>query len=234
MGFGLLFVPLVGGYLFLKCCNFTKYSVSRESGYKLVFESAATGIILLVASRIIIRLAMLSPIAEHAVALWSNVTSIQYSGTLITAFILGPIAATVVNLCYDEAAGARRAVKKTDNSMESLILESMKPTELIEVTLESNKVYIGWVLGAHIANLERKYIEVSPLYSGYRDRGTQEMKLLTNYAQAFADHPDQIKKGHEYRLRIVIPVSQIRTIRPFDIEYYSLFIGAKTTDAVDK
>lgn len=232
MGFGLLFVPLVGGYLFLKYCNFTRYSISRESGYKLVFESAAIGMVLLIASRIIIRVARLSSKSEHVVAIWENITPIQYSGTMMIAFILGPIAACLVNLFCAKETGARRAVEKTGNSMESLILDSMKPTELIEVTLESNKVYIGWVLGAHIANLERKYVEVSPLYSGHRDGKTQEMKLMTNYAQAFADN--KIKEGHEYRLRIVIPVSQIRTIRPFDIEYYSLFIGAKPLDTVGR
>ena len=225
MGFGLLFVPLIGGYLFLKYCNLTRYSIPRENGYRLLFDSAAVGVLLLVFSGIIVHL--LSPRIGPVVTLWSNVTSIPRSGTLLVAFILGPIVAVIFNLRYDKEKGARRAVDKTGNSMESLVLDSMKPSALIQITLESNKVYIGWTLGAQIANPERKYVEVCLLHSGYRDEKTQEMNLTTNYAQVLADHVNEIKKDDEHIFRVVIPVSQIRTIRPFRIEYYSWFTDAK-------
>ena len=56
MGFGFFFVPLVSGYLFLRYCNYTRFSIGRESGYRLVFESAAVGLILLVLARVLVHL----------------------------------------------------------------------------------------------------------------------------------------------------------------------------------
>ncbi len=40
MGLGLFFVPLIGGYLFLRLCNYTRFSVGRESGYHSWFVEA--------------------------------------------------------------------------------------------------------------------------------------------------------------------------------------------------
>lgn len=226
MGFGSLFVPLVGGYLFLKLCNYTRYSVARESGYTLIFESATAGLLLLVAARLIVVVAEVYSGYETIADKWYTFPSIPYAGTLLFAFALGPVLARVVNLRYSKEEGARRAVDNAGNSMEIVLLDSMKPTELIELTLESNKVYIGWALDALIANPARKYVEVFPLFSGYRDDKTQELTLTTSYAQVFADHGDEMEEGYEYKFRIVVPVSQVRTARPFNIEYYSWFMDA--------
>ena len=51
MGFGLLFVPLVGGYLFLTWCHRTQFLVRRQSGHHLLFQSASVGLILLAVAR---------------------------------------------------------------------------------------------------------------------------------------------------------------------------------------
>ena len=53
MGFGIFFVPLVGGYLFLKYCHYTRFSIRRESGHKLVLESAVVGLVLLAVARLV-------------------------------------------------------------------------------------------------------------------------------------------------------------------------------------
>ena len=51
MGFGLLFVPLMGGYLFLASCNSTRFLVRRQSGHHLLLRSASVGLVLLAISR---------------------------------------------------------------------------------------------------------------------------------------------------------------------------------------
>lgn len=53
MGFGLLFVPLMGGYLFLTSCNSTRFLVRRQSGHHLLFRSASVGLVLLAVARVL-------------------------------------------------------------------------------------------------------------------------------------------------------------------------------------
>lgn len=100
----------------------------------------------------------------------------------------------------------------------------MKPVQLIEVTLASNKVYVGWALEAKVAKPERKYVEICPLYSGYRDRKTQEMVLTINYARALLVHIDELEDNFRDEFRVVIPVAEIRTARPFSSKYHSWFV----------
>ena len=84
MGFGLLFVPLVGGYLFLTRCHWTRFSVRRQSGHHLLFGSASAGLLLLAAAR------MLAVLAEEP--LGSNVLVVEYWPTLVPFPYVGTIA----------------------------------------------------------------------------------------------------------------------------------------------
>ena len=111
MGFGLLFVPLVGGYLFLTWCNLTRFAFRRESGYRLVFGSAATGMLLLAISHVLI------DVANRLLGnTWSGSEYVQtlapfpYISTIALAFVLGPVTALLVNCVYSESRGAMREV----------------------------------------------------------------------------------------------------------------------------
>ena len=99
----------------------------------------------------------------------------------------------------------------------------MKSMELIEVTLASNKVYVGWALEAKLDKPERKFVEIFPLRSGYRNRETQELVLTTDYATTLLTHLDELGDDYEDELRVIIPVAEIRTARPFSSRYRSWF-----------
>ena len=57
MGLGLLLVPALAGYLFLNWFNGTRYSLPRETGYHVVFQSAIAGVVLFVIARLLVVLA---------------------------------------------------------------------------------------------------------------------------------------------------------------------------------
>lgn len=89
MGFGVFFLPLVGGYLFLKHSNFTRFLIARQSGYNLLLESAHAGFWLLLASRIVLlcigvlseELDCLSEELDSIGRAWSDFSPVDYSGT---------------------------------------------------------------------------------------------------------------------------------------------------------
>lgn len=224
MGFGLLFVPLVGGYLFLTRCHWTRFSVRRQSGHHLLFGSAAAGLLLLSAARILALLAE-EPLRNRLPALehWATLAPFPYIGTIGLAFLLGPATALLINWMYAESKGAMRAVRRAGNSLELLFVDSMRSDSVVELTLQSGKVYVGWILNAGVAEPERKFVEMLPLASGYRNKETHRIEFTTNYAEvltAIANAPE-FDADHGYQ--VVVPVAEVRSARPFDFSTYFLF-----------
>ena len=171
MGFGLLFVPLMGGYLFLTWCNSTRFLVRRQSGHHLLFRSASVGLVLLAVARILEVVAGDLATWPHVVDAWQRAAPFPYVGTTAVAFLLGPTAALATNLCYPESKGAMRAVRRASDYTELLFVESMRSDSLVELTLQSGKAYVGWILNASVPDPERKFVEMLPLASGFRAKG---------------------------------------------------------------
>ena len=224
MGFGLLFVPLVGGYLFLTWCHRTQFLVRRQSGHHLLFQSASVGLVLLAVARGLEMLADDAPqMFPHVVEHWQKAAPFPYVGRTALAFLLGPSAALLLNWFYTESMGAMRAVHRDGNSMELLFLKSMESDSLVEITLHSRKVYVGWILNASVAEPERKFVEILPLASGFRSDETHELQFTTNYAEVLAQPSDDSEPATDNDFRVVLPVTDVRSARSFDFGTYFLF-----------
>ena len=220
MGFGILFVPLVAGYLFVTRCHYTQFAAHRETGHRLVFRSAAWGLVFLALARVVTHLSEASIDGRWLVSNLAEVAPVPYVGTLALAFAFGPLAALLVNRVYPRSKGAMRAVRKDQNSLELLFMRSLASDSLVELTLRSGKAYTGWILNADIADPERKFIEMLPLASGFRDSDTHELRFTTNYAAVMFGNSGTYSESQdpldETDFRVVVPVSEVRSARPFD------------------
>ena len=217
MGFGLLFVPILGGYLFIRKCHWQRFTGSREGGYHLLFRSAISGACLLFVAWL---LALLEPSLQGCwlVRNWPDIRPFPYAWTLGSTLAFGPLAASIVNLFYDEKKAAIKAMYAGNDFMERLLFEvAYYEDYLAEVTLCSGKVYAGWVLGT-AAIRDRKYVEIMPVASGYRSPQTLEIHFTTNYAEVL-----DFEKIEWNDYRVVIPISEIRTARPFNMIVYEQF-----------
>ena len=217
MGFGLLFIPILGGYLFIRGCYWQRFTGSREGGYHLLFRSAIAGAWLLLLAWL---LALLEPRLTDGwlIRAWGDIRPFPYAGTLGLTLALGPTAAWLVNLFYDRDKAAIKAMVTDNDSMEQLLFESAYYDDyLVELTLCSGKVYAGIVLGA-AAIRDRKYIEIMPFASGYRSTKTLKIHFTTNYAHVLDFEKIE---GRDYR--VVIPIAEIRTARPFKMDVYNKF-----------
>ena len=232
MGFGLLFVPLVGGYLFVTRCHYTQFAVRRESGHRLVFRSAAVGFVLVALARVLI-----DPLAGWiqnpwpGIDYWTEIAPFPYIGTVILAFVLGPTTAFLVNRVYSRSRGAMRAVHKGQNSMELPFVESMESDSLVELTLQSGKVYAGWILNAGVAEPERKFIEMLPLASGFRIKENHRLRFTTNYAAVIFQAHDTEGPSTREDFRVIVPVSEVTSGRPFDFATYFQFQEVGTIES---
>lgn len=236
MGFGVFFLPLVGGYLFLKYSNFTRFLIARQSGYNLLLESAHAGFWLLLAARVVLlfigflsdNIDFLSEELDSIGRAWSDFSPVNYSGTAVVALLLGPVAAKLSNRFRTPDKAVLRAVNEAGNAMEELFLESMKLRSLVEVTLQNGKVYVGWVLRADLGSRDRKCVQIHPLSSGYRDDESRKIILNTSYAEVYVKHSRKLGSEYEEKFRIVVPVEEIRSARPFDVVHYRWFMEDPT------
>lgn len=224
MDFGILFVPLLGGYLFLKFSNYTRFSIRRQSGHKLLFESAVVGLVLLALARLLTVALDTGPEGwQSALDGWARFAPFNHVGTVGIAFALGPLGAVVSNLFFSASRGATRTIRDAGNTMELLFVESMASDSTVELSLVNGKVYVGWILNANVAEPERKFVDLLPLASGYRAAETHEVDFTTNYAAVLTTLSQIHEESYQEDYRIVVPVSEIRSARPFDFEVFFLF-----------
>lgn len=112
-----------------------------------------------------------------------------------------------------------------NNDFEKLLARSFHQTIPVMLTLQSNKVYVGWAVRAPNPVMERKSVRILPLASGYRDN-EQRVVFTTDYLdllnQIVVDENklNHLKPGD---IEIVLPVDQIVSSHLFDMEAHDSF-----------
>jgi len=220
-----LILPLLAGYLFLTYWNFTKFNTKRNSGHRLIFHAAAWGLFFLfVALLVTITLEGACPPLEKW---WKDHISFEYAGTSVIAFLLGSTIWWPLNkFFFAEDDAAQRTIEKWNDFLEILLSRAGRETKLVSVTLKSRKVYVGLVTRTMDPMYDRKYIQLLPVKSGYRDATTFKMSLTVDYAAVYAkiirQDLETIKAGVG-DFEIIIPVSEIQSVNLFNPTAYVTF-----------
>ena len=241
MNWGLLLFPAVGGYWLLTHWHFTRYQVSRQSGYHVLFRSAAYGLALYFgADRLVVLcrdecwVGILSELIQFLDKHSPDPLTTESALTILMALVLPHI----LNLFYSPARGVRRAVRDAGEDVELLILDSLHNGTLIEVTLENRKVYIGMAARSGVGNSPDADAAIVPQLSGYRDEKTLELQIDTAYTTVISRHiqeegePDAQadsdgSKEELERFRVVIPMSRIVSARPFEQAVFDDFFATR-------
>lgn len=224
MELGTSILPLIGGYFFITHFHPTKYHVQRQTGYHIFFHSAIAGCFLVFVSY------ALSTAFEsqnpQVVQEWKRFAPFPYVGTAIGAFVMGMTAWWPLNVLFVESKEISRAIESDDDYLEKLFESAIQELQMVSITLESGKVYIGYVQGNYLPSGDRKYAKVLPYLSGYRASDTREMKFTNNYAAAYSKLAEQDIDLDEEDFGVVIPIERIESVRLFDPEAYELFQSA--------
>ena len=221
---GLLFIPTLGGYWFLTRLYYTRYSALRDSGYHVLFKSAIVGCFLVAVARLMV-IFFFNPHFPFICELWKSFVPFDYYGTAALSALLGGVLPIGINRFYKKEKAMRRTARESGNLIELLIRENNESGKLVELSLESGKSYIGFVLESGIARHGESDVALLPLKSGYRKEDTQELEITTNYAPVLWEFlQNQESSGLDYEdFRIVIPMSKIMSARIFDPDLYELF-----------
>jgi hypothetical protein len=192
----------------------------------LIFHAAAAGLIFLVIAFLIT--AFVAWQRPDWALFWGNIVPFPYAGTSLLACALGLTLWWPLNAMpfFRAEMEAQRAIEQSNDHLEILLARAANETKPISVTLKSRKVYVGLITRTHDPMYDRKYIQMLPIKSGFRDPQTLALILTIDYAAAYAKiiQEDATAITHGIRdFEIVIPVSEIQSVNLFDPDGYLLF-----------
>ena len=212
MGLGLLLVPALAGYLLQTQLYFFRYRTLRESGQHVVFRSALTGSILVFWAQMIVH--SFSKYIPSPVTYVNEVFGFEYTAAAVLSFFLALAVWPVGNLLVDKEYAAIRAARENGELMGIFVTEAIGTGRYVEISLDTGKVYIGHVVESGIGMSSQFDFMIVPLFSGYRDRETNELIIKQSYSLAIDEMRRQDKRREE--LRICIALSRVVLVRFFD------------------
>lgn len=198
MPYNLLLLPLLGGYLFLRWWNPTRYHAMRAEKERLLIMAAIPGVVSLVLAFAIVKgLGALFPCANWPnipclPSWWKSNVPFDYLGTSLVAFAIGATVWKPWNhfFCPQQMA-IDKVIDEDKIPFELLLKKAQDQTKTVSVTMSNGKVYVGWVTHLFNPALPTNYIQILPLKSGYRDEETKWVVFTTFYSEAI----DNLRKA---------------------------------------
>lgn len=135
----------------------------------------------------------------------------------------------IINKYYHKNDPILWAVNKHGDELENLAKESADKGLTIQVTLKSNKVYIGFYEQIPIPQ-KTNYLTISPILSGYRESETKKLIITTNYFNVVNEFITEIENNSESEIDIItlntdviIKQDEILTAGIYEQEIYDKF-----------
>ncbi len=237
MPFNLLFLPLLGGYIFARNCFRTRYSALRSENYRLLFVSAECGLYLLILAAI---LRYIFTLAEPSVPLlalldrqWHAIFPFEYSGVAFLSLFLGRTLGPVVNRLFKftSEGEVNRTIGEKRDPLEVLLKYAMEEHRAVIVTLQSGKVYVGQVITNFNPAYDLQSVKISTIMSGYRKPEDQTVIFNTDYGsvlRAVHDKDPKVSERDKNDLGTVFPLSEIRSVGIFSLPMYRQFFAHLT------
>ena len=231
MGLGLLLVPALAGYLLHTVLYRFRYRTLRESGQHVVFRSALTGIVLAFFAQLILHI--VSNYVPRLETYLCEVFGFEYSAVAVLSFFLALVIWPVCNFFTDRDSAAIRAAKENGDLKGVFVTEAIATFKTIEVSLNTGKVYIGKISQSGIGISSQFDLMITPLFSGYRNRETNELKITQFYHRIIRDMKNKRQSGYDQdsreqkndwnELRIGVSLSDVISVRFFDPKLYREF-----------
>ena len=238
----LLLVILCSGYCFNAVFLPAKYFSAREAGHRLYFRAVFYGAFLTVCTSLMFLTAVWNaPFSPESPAWPTGEPSFSNLVAGYLEFIKGPpgvmIALSTFPFALVLAVGLngiihlwpeaqtmllREVVGSRD--FEKLVLRGLEVEKPLLVTLDTGKVYAGWVVEAPNPMEVREHLRIMPTMSGYRVPDTHEVEFTVDYLSVIEemekeDSIDFISLKPDFE--IVLPSSRITSAHIFDSKIYS-------------
>ena len=230
MGLGLLLVPALAGYLFLRLSNSTRFDLYRETGHHVVFQSAIAGAILFFVSRIIVM--VVNDCVSDVGDWWKDVLPMPYSGTAAGTFLVALMAVWVGNQLgrSNLLAAQQKAARRAGDQISLVIDQAIIEERFVELSLASGGFYVGRPFEGTFGQRDDGAVAIIPVVSGYRDEATQHLVIARNYAPAV---DRLLASGKVGDARVAFPMREIVAARLFDLDDYIASLEGESTPHED-
>lgn len=156
-------------------------------------------------------------------------------GTTITSTAIAFFSGKVANwrAKRNRSKAIYKEITETEDSFSRVMLLAMDHRQTVMVTLDDNKVYIGYPVEFYSPYLDHSWVQILPVMSGYRTPKRKELKLTTDYTLSLHEFyerkidkllEDSLKKGYfEPRLddfAQTIKLDRIQSFTIFDLSHY--------------
>lgn len=207
----------VSGYVVATFCYQFKYHVARESGHRLYLSSLALGFACFVAAL------LPADVVLRCFPSWND-------GVVRSVLTLA--IALLWTFGYNRFKTNARENALWDawqrDDLEHICGRASTEFKPIAVTLETNKVYVGFIGETIEPSVHGGYLSILPLYSGYRDKDTLEFRLIHRYDSLFESMlaAEVVDKSTWSDYLIVIPRERIVTLHIFNDHVYQHVSGS--------
>lgn len=239
-------VPLISSYLFCTHWRRIRYRYARLNNQKfyltLTVYALCLGTIGLFISLSLLEFDCYSKLVfqvQRGLSKSAVVTAPEYYALslfwLPITFVLGPFAATVINFLEWLLRESFRAPKGfyatlsavSKDDFDLILFRAWASSMPVSFTLNTGKVYVGYILRSVDPDEEEKSLRILPLLSGYR---TPEHKIwfTTDYKRFLEEIEEPDSDSHLVHLdfsdfEIAIVRSVIVTANLFDLDAYEAF-----------
>ena len=209
-----LFVLALAGYLFLRLSHVTNYGLLSESGYHVAFRAVLVGLLFYLGGFAIADQYQPSGWLGRALG-WID-EHLKVSPAGCWALLLGYIAHLPVNSYYRKYQAILVALRRRGDLIAVLLNDALQTGRMVEVSLEGDKTYIGWVVTT--PGVEYEAFHLVPLFSGYRNE-RQELVVTEDYYDLLEERRQRQETNPEWLLDlgVAIPRSTVRWARYFEI-----------------
>jgi hypothetical protein len=146
-----------------------------------------------------------------------------FTAEVLLSLALALVLPVLLNLVYRSEWCAKRAARNAGEHMELVVIESLEESKPIEVSLQNRKIYMGWAVDTGVGSSADADVAMVPMFSGYRDEDTLDSMITMDYAPVIRRNLGQNRALDLRDFRVVIPMSEIVSVRLFDEDVYNDF-----------
>ncbi|ENP8342835.1 hypothetical protein QTO16_02730 [Vibrio harveyi] len=234
----IILVLCIAGYFFFNALPHTRYKLKRTSGYHTFLFSAGGGLLLfgIAGALLVIGIYLGQVIPFHfSLGKWflNDILQCEASYALIAMFdmaIASLVLARIVPIFFTGVGNRRRFDTYTkfwysdpeSTEFTKLFFKSLEFGRPILFTMSDSKVYIGYVYEIYAGDIND--ILVLPYYSGYRDKDTRELVLVTPYRKIISDVMNKSERELDLEAFLIsLPIRDISHAHLHDFEYQKAF-----------
>ena len=228
-----LFACLVVGFLFCQKHKRSRALASELSGPRYVLQIGLYGTLFLLVSRVFCVGAFQTELGRQAYHSLHSVLPIPLAGTSLSAAGIAVAIAAILNKLQTLLDDT---LLEHATHLQRLLIASAVDQHTVEVTLETSKVYIGWI--HEPPGLEHRDFTLLPIFSGYRDEH-QQLIPTTDYLETYEKLGLIAEESPESEVSlvdfiVVIKLEDVVTARRWDKSLYENEFDNPTEELVDR